>query len=174
MLFSIRAGLCAGFITLALGCGPAAAQDITAGRLVIRHPWTRATPRGAEVAGGYLTIVNKGSAPDRLVGGSLAAAEGFGLHEMTNDGGVMKMRPTGPLDIPPGASLTLAPSGRHIMFTGLKHGLKQGEAVAGTLVFEHGGTVPVQFTIESIGAKGPAESGTSGQTGHAVPGMDMD
>ena len=173
MLPSRRAGLCAGLGLIALGSLTAAARagatgDVTAGDLVIQHPWTRATPGGAQVAGGYLTVVNRGAAPDRLVGGSFAAAQSFGLHEMTVDGGVMRMRQTGPLDIPPGASLTLAPSGKHIMFTGLKRGLKKGEALDGTLVFERAGTVAVRFTVEGLGAKAPAGAG------HAMPGMDMD
>ena len=169
MPFSRRAGLRAALGLLALAHLPAAAAgDVTAGDLMIRHPWTRATPGGAQVAGGYLTVVNRGAAPDRLVGGSFAAADGLSVHEMTVEGGVMKMRPTGPLDIPAGASLTLAPSGRHIMFTGLKRGLKRGEALDGTLIFERAGTVPVRFTVEGIGAKAP------GGSGQPMPGMDMD
>ena len=173
MLFSRRAGLCAGLALFVLGHRQAAAHDITAANLLIRQPWTRATPGGAQVAGGYLTVVNRGTVLERLIGGSLVAADSFGLHEMTNEGGVMKMRPTGPLDIPPGASITLAPSGRHIMFTGLKRGLKKGESVDGTLVFEHAGTVPVQFAVEGFGAKAPGESEASGHTGHSMPGMDI-
>ena len=36
------------------------AHDYKAGSLEIKHPWARATPKGAAVAGGYLTIVNNG------------------------------------------------------------------------------------------------------------------
>jgi copper(I)-binding protein len=173
MALSSTVGPLAGLAMFALGLLPAAAQDFGAGNLVIHQPWTRATPGGAQVAGGYLTVVNKGSTLDRLVGGSLAAAEAFGLHEMTSDGGVMRMRPTGPLDIPPGGSLTLSPSGKHIMFTGLRRGLQEGEQVGGTLVFEHAGTVPVRFTVEGIGAKSPTGRDRSGPAGQAMPGMDM-
>ena len=49
---------------------PARAQEVKAGDLVITQAWSRATPGGARVGGGYLTIENKGSAPDRLIGGS--------------------------------------------------------------------------------------------------------
>ena len=52
----------------------ARAEDVKAGDLVITLPWSRATPGGAKVAGGYLTIENKGAAPDRLVGGTTDAA----------------------------------------------------------------------------------------------------
>lgn len=170
------AGRRAALVTLALALAPpsAMAHDVTAGTLVVRHPWARATPGGAEVGGGYLTVDNEGAAPDRLLGGSFAASKGFELHSMSTDGGVMRMRPTGPLEIPAGGSITLDPAGRHIMFTGLKRGLKKGESISGTLVFEHAGTVPVEFSVEGIGAKAPGEGGAAGQPGHAMPGMDMD
>ena len=52
----------------------AGAAEVKVGDLVITQAWSRATPGGAKVAGGYLTIENKGSAPDRLIGGSAAIA----------------------------------------------------------------------------------------------------
>ena len=47
----------------ALLAAPAGAEDAKAGDLVITQAWSRATPGGAKIAGGYLTIENKGSAP---------------------------------------------------------------------------------------------------------------
>lgn len=173
MTLSKAAGRLAGLVALALAPSAAVAGDVTVGTLVIHQPWARATPGGAQVGGGYLTIENRGTAPDRLTGGSFAASTGFALHSMTMEGGVMKMRPAGPLDIPPGTSVTLDPSGLHIMFTGLKRGLKPGETVPGTLVFEHAGTAAVQFAVGSIGAKGPGGTAPA-HAGHAMPGMDMD
>jgi periplasmic copper chaperone A len=35
-----------------------------AGRIVVEAPWSRATPGGAKVAGGYMRITNTGSEPD--------------------------------------------------------------------------------------------------------------
>ena len=157
---------------LAFGSARAAAQEVTAGDLVIQHPWSRATPGGAQTAGGYVTILNRGTASDRLVGGSFEAASGFELHDMSMDAGVMRMRATGPLTIPAHGSLTLTPVGRHAMLTGLKHGLKKGEQVRGTLVFEHAGTVPVQFDVEGIGAREPG--GGAKPSEKAMPGMHMD
>ncbi len=168
------AGRLAVLAALALAPTVAAARDFTAGTLVIEHPWARATPGGAQIGGGYLTIDNKGTTPDRLVGGSFQASSGFELHEMSMDGGVMKMRPTGPLEIPAGGKLTLDPSARHIMFIGLKRGLKKGETVEGTLVFEHAGTVPVSYDVEGIGAKAWGKADATGHAWHAMPGMDMD
>ena len=161
-------------VALALAPSTAMAGDVTVGQLVIHRPWARATPGGAQVGGGYLTVENKGTSPDRLMGGTFAASNAFALHSMSMDGGIMRMRPTGPLEIPAGRSVTLDPSGIHIMFEGLTRGLKKGEAVPGTLVFERAGTVPVEFEVEGIGAKGPGAPGTDGKPAHAMPGMDMD
>ncbi len=41
---------------------PLLADDVKAGDLVISQAWSRATPGGAKIGGGYLTIENKGSA----------------------------------------------------------------------------------------------------------------
>lgn len=165
------AGLAAALAASLLACRSAAAQDVKAGDLVIEKPWARATPGGAQVAGGYLSVLNLGTMPDRLTGGSFEAADKFELHDMRTENGVMKMRALGPLDIPPGGRLTLLPGGQHIMFTGLKHGLKTGESVAGTLTFERAGTVPVRFTVEGIGAKAP--TGAVEPAKHVMPSMDM-
>ena len=53
---------------------PVRADDVKAGDLVITQAWSRATPGGAKVGGGYLTIENRGSKPDRLIGGSADVA----------------------------------------------------------------------------------------------------
>ena len=43
------------------------AGEFKAGDLLVMHPVVRATPGGAKVGGGYLTVRNIGSVPDRLV-----------------------------------------------------------------------------------------------------------
>src|ERR1700709_662341 len=45
------------------------------GDLTVTSPWTRATPGGAKIAGGYLKITNNGTAPDRFLGAKSAATE---------------------------------------------------------------------------------------------------
>lgn len=48
--------------------------------------------------------------------------------------------------------MTLAPSGYHLMFEGLKRRLSKGEKVKVTLTFEHAGSLPVEFPVGGIGA----------------------
>ena len=57
-------------LALALAVVPAVAHDYTVGSIQIAHPWTRATPKGASVAAGYMTIVNKGAATAAGGGGA--------------------------------------------------------------------------------------------------------
>jgi copper(I)-binding protein len=150
----------------------AQAADVKAGDLVISQAWSRATPSGAKVAGGYLTIANKGSAPDRLVGGSAPVAGKFELHEMKMEEGVMKMRPLdNGLEIAPGKSVKLAPGGYHLMLMDLKQPLKQGEKVAVTLQFEKAGTVQLSLEVEAVGAQAPGGGGAMEHKGHS--GMKM-
>lgn len=148
-------------LALALMGSVAHAADYTAGSLHVRHPWSRATPNGAKVAAGYLTIDNQGSAPDRLLGGSAPeVASRIEVHQMSTEGGVMKMHPVeGGLEIKPGASVTLAPGGYHLMLMDLKRPLAPGDEVKGALTFEHAGTVPIAFEVQSIGAPAPSPGG---------------
>src|SRR5581483_7230989 len=80
----------------------AAAHEYRAGTLLIEHPWARATPKGAEVGGGYMKVVNEGKQADRLIGASLALAQKTEIHAMKMENGVMQMRPaTQGLEIKP-------------------------------------------------------------------------
>ncbi|MFG5118570.1 copper chaperone PCu(A)C [Methylorubrum sp. POS3] len=145
-----------GLALTGLSAGPLSAHDYAAGPLKVGHPWSRATPGGAKVAAGYLTVTNTGNSPDRLTGASVTAAGRAEMHSMSSEGGVMRMAPLpNGLEIPPGGTVTLAPSGNHLMFLDLKQPFKQGERIAGTLTFERAGTVPVEFVVEGIAAKGP-------------------
>jgi periplasmic copper chaperone A len=131
----------------------AQAHDYTAGSIAIDHPWSRATPKNAPVAGGYLKITNTGTTPDRLTGGSVEIAKRFEIHEMKMDGGVMKMRELKDgLEIPPGATVELKPSSYHIMMQTLSRPLVKGEKVKGSLTFEKAGKIDVEFSVEAIGA----------------------
>jgi copper(I)-binding protein len=154
---------------------PARADDVKAGDLVISQAWTRATPGGAKTGGGFLTIENKGSAPDRLVGVSADVAGKIEVHEMATDGGVMKMRPVeGGLAIDPGKTVKLAPGGYHLMMTGLKSPLKQGDKLPVTLQFEKAGKVAVTLDVQAVGAPGPTGSmGGGGEMKKMDKGMKM-
>ena len=131
----------------------ASAGDFAVGSIEIANPWTRATPKGADVAGGYMRITNKGAVADRLIGGSSAAASRLEVHEMTMADGVMRMRPlTQGLEVKAGETVELKPGSFHIMLMGLSRPLQKGQKIKGTLVFEKAGKVDIEYTVEALGA----------------------
>jgi periplasmic copper chaperone A len=149
---------------LALAIVSAYADDYKVGSLDIADPWSRATPKGASVAAGYMKISNTGTATDRLVGGSSGAAARFEVHEMTMTNGVMKMRPLkNGLEIKPGETVELKPGSFHVMFVNLKNPFTPGEHVKATLMFEKAGSVNVEFDVRAMGS----------ETGQPMPGMKM-
>jgi periplasmic copper chaperone A len=138
---------------------PAAASDYDLGSIHISQPWSRATPKGAATGAGYMTITNKGAAPERVSCVSDDASGQCQIHSMTMEGGVMKMRPVeGGLEIKPSESVTLKPGGNHMMFVALKHPLEQGQTVKATLKFDHAGTIDVDYPVLAIGAPAPGAS----------------
>jgi copper(I)-binding protein len=155
-------------LTLAVSAAPALTQEFKAGDIVVEKPWARATPKGADVGVGYLSILNNGAEPDRLTGGTADFAT-VEIHETTtSEGGVSQMREiTGGLNIPAHGSVGLAPSGYHIMFTHLAHPLIKGETVKATLNLEHAGPVAVEFKVVGVGAS------SGGMKGGAMGGMKM-
>jgi periplasmic copper chaperone A len=139
--------------TSALSGAPASAADYKVGALEIESPWSRAVPKGAKVAVGYMTIKNTGTEPDRLVSGATPVAGGFMVHEMTMDNGVMRMRPLASgLEIKPGETVELKPGSFHIMMTDLKQPIQRGKPFKASLMFEKAGEVDVDFAVVAVGA----------------------
>lgn len=137
----------------ALFAAPVRAHEYKAGDIILHHPWSRATPPGAKVAGGFMVLKNTGASEDRLIAGTFEASKIVEIHEMKMVNGVMQMRALEKgLPVPAGQSVTLKPGGYHVMFIDLKRPLTAGEKITGTLVFEKAGKVEVMFTIEAIGA----------------------
>jgi copper(I)-binding protein len=149
------------FIALGLFlAAPALTQPVKAepGSITVENAWARATPKGARVAAGYLTIKNDGAEPDRLVSASASFAGKTEMHQSSMVDGMMKMRPaTEGIEIPPGSTVTLGPGRYHLMFMDLAAPLTEGDAGSGELVFERAGKVEVVFKVLGMGAQEPGE-----------------
>ncbi|MFO1164062.1 MAG: DUF1775 domain-containing protein [Paracoccus sp. (in: a-proteobacteria)] len=140
----------------AMGAAPGAALRL--GDLTLSGPFSRATPPGAPVAGGFVTIANGGAEDDRLI--SVRADEitdRAEIHEMAMQDAVMTMRqmPEG-LPIPAGATVELKPGGYHMMFFDLKQPLAEGQIVKVTLEFEKAGEIELPLVV------GPRNAGAGG------------
>lgn len=141
-------------VLVAFAAAAAAAHDYKAGAIEIDHPYARSTAAGQLNGGGYMKLVNGGSAADRLVSVSAGVARSVELHEMTMDGNVMRMRQVDGIALQPGQAVELKPGGYHVMFVGLKAPLKAGDTFPMTLKFEKAGEVRVDVKIEAPGAAG--------------------
>jgi copper(I)-binding protein len=155
---------------LAFGAMPAQAMDYDVGSIHISQPWARATPKGATTGAGYMTVTNKGSAPDRMTCVSAEGAAQCQIHTMTMEQGVMRMRPLPDgLEIKPGETVELKPASFHIMFTNLKQPLVQGKTEKATLKFQNAGSIDVEYAVQGVGAM----SAPGGMPGGQGTKMDM-
>lgn len=136
----------AGLLAMLCAAAPALAQ------VAIDNPWARATAPGARVAGGYMTIRNSASAPDRLIGASSSSAARVELHVHVREGDVMKMREVQGYDVPATGAFELKPGGAHLMFVEIRRPFAEGEKVPVTLKFERAGEVRVEFQVGRLGA----------------------
>ena len=121
----------------------------------IENAWARATAPGAPVAGGYMTMRNKGNAPDRLIGASSSAAAKVELHVHIKEGEVMKMRQVAAYDVPPNGAFELKPGGAHLMFVQIARPFKEGDKIQVKLRFEKAGEVNAEFHVGRLGDTAP-------------------
>lgn len=137
----------------------ATAHEYMAGLIVIGHPWARATPASAPVAGGYVTLTNTGKETDVFLSGSSPLSEKFELHESTVVDGVAKMRQIADgIEIKPGETVALKAGGTHIMFVKPKKQLVEGERFPVTLRFKNAGAITVDFAVQGLGASKAADT----------------
>jgi len=106
-------------------------------------------------AGGFFTLTNKGTEPDRLVAASSPAAEKIEIYAIKVLGGDVGMRPRADgLAAPAGVTLTLQPRGYHLLLIGLRAPLVPGARLAVTLIFEKAGSIDIELLVEEPGPIG--------------------
>jgi copper(I)-binding protein len=137
------------FFTLFFFSAAASAQ------LEIENAWSRATPPGAKVAAGYLTIRNQSAAADRLLGASSPVATRVETHVTQKQGEVLRMREVKSYDVPAKGSFELKPGGAHLMLVDLKRPFKAGDRIPLVLHFQNAGEIKTDLEVKALGASGP-------------------
>jgi periplasmic copper chaperone A len=140
-----------GLLTAIAFAAPGHAEDPAP--IMAMHVWAPPSLAGARNGAAYLTLMNHGSEPERLLAISTPVAEAAEIHREEMTDGIMRMRPAGPLSLAPGESVTLAPGGLHVMLLRLKRPLTPGESFPLTLSFDHGGAMTVDATVENGGPR---------------------
>jgi periplasmic copper chaperone A len=118
--------------------------------------WVRTAVQGQQGTGGFMKITAKQDM--KLVGISSPVAGVGEVHEMSMDGGVMKMRalPSG-LDLPAGKTVELKPGGLHLMLMDLKQALPKDTSIPVTLMFKDKAGKDLKMEIKvPVSARAPA------------------
>jgi copper(I)-binding protein len=127
----------------------------------VTNPWVRATVPQQTASGAFLQLRSADAA--RLVAVNSPLAASVQLHKMEMNGQRMTMREVDGIDLPAGATVNLASGGYHVMLSGLKRQLREGDVVPLSLVIERkkGGreTIAVNAPVKPLTYAGAA--GTS-------------
>lgn len=129
------------------------ADQPMAGKIVIAHPWARASAGMAKAGAVFLELHNHGT-DDTLLSGSTNRSAKVELHTHIKDGDVMRMRQVPAIEVPERKNTILKPGGLHVMLLGLTSPLKEGEVFPLTLTFETSGSVTFEVVVKAPGSKG--------------------
>ena len=99
--------------------------------------------------GGYATLRNGGPASLTISGARSDAFERVELHEMSMQGGVMRMRPLAGIVLQPRGEAKLAPGGTHLMLMQPQRALKVGDVVDVELLDASGAAHAAKFTVRA-------------------------
>lgn len=151
-------------LLLATAAGGRGETAAVSGFIVVEDGWVRATPLGASIGGGFLTIGNESGRDDRLVGISSPRAQKVELHEtvLTDDLARMRPVPDG-MEVPDGARIALAPGAYHLMFIGLSEPFREGATVPISLTFEKAGRLETELAVLPLGSPGLADQQSRGE-----------
>lgn len=123
--------------------------------LKVEGAWVRSTVPGQQGTAAFMKLT--ADRPLQLVGVSTPVAGTADLHEMKREGDLMMMRPVGKLDLPPGRTVALTPSGYHLMLQDLKQPLRAGTTVPLTLVLRDAKGVQTQLELKlPVASRAPA------------------
>jgi periplasmic copper chaperone A len=134
------------FVCLMAALGLVPAAGVAAG-VSVRDAWIREAPPGTTTMAGYMELRNGTLRPQVLVAASSAEFEKVMMHHTTVSNGMAGMEHLSRIELAPGASVTFAPGGNHLMLMNPKRALHAGDAVVIRLEFRGGLVLPVAFEL---------------------------
>ncbi|NKB66534.1 MAG: copper chaperone PCu(A)C [Candidatus Latescibacteria bacterium] len=119
---------------LLAGCGP-----VPEARVAVHEAWIKEGPPVHKMAAAYMRLENLGAKAVALIAIELEQGRAE-LHYMRHQDGVMQMGTLERLDLAPGQSVSLQPSGTHIMLLDLPQAPRAGQQLPLKLIFAGGYT----------------------------------
>jgi hypothetical protein len=139
--------------------------------IAVSKAWVAALPPTQATTAAYMTIENKGKDKEVLVSVTTPVAGVAEIHQMLDEGGMMKMAMLKDLTIPAMGKIVLGPGGYHLMLINLVKPLKKGDVVPIYLKFDCGCTVEVKATVGDGPDQASSSSSMSNMSG--MSGMKM-
>lgn len=131
--------------------GPLAAMPVAGAEaqnaIEVSNAWTPAAAQTRIDVPVYMAVANRTDAPDSLLRVRCPVADFAEKHVTDRGEGGFAMREVKAIAIPPGAVVTLAPRGPHLMLLHTKQALQPGETFTCSVVFQKAGAVPVEVTV---------------------------
>lgn len=141
--------------TLFAACVTCALVANASAQVVVKDAWVRATVPQQKATGAFMQLT--AAQNSKLIGVSSSAVPVVEVHEMSMEGGVMKMRPVSALALPAGKTVALTPGGYHVMLMDLKQQMKAGEVVPLSLTIEYAAgkreTIEVKAEVRAPGTQ---------------------
>jgi len=132
-------------LAMAAACGAATGGTIRADDVWAPPSMAAYEAGSGTVSGVFMTLVNRGQTPDRLIGGKTNIADVVEIHETILQGDVAKMQELQDgLEVPAGGRVELKPGSYHVMLINLKRDLVPGDTFTLELQFERAGTLIVE------------------------------
>jgi periplasmic copper chaperone A len=133
-----------------IGAAIASAQSAESRNIEVADPWAPMTGAAVTNSAAYMTLIDQGAAPDKLISASSPIAQKVELHVFDVENGVYGMLRVNGIQVSPGAAATvLRPGGAHVMLEGLKKPFKVGESFPLSLTFKNAGELRVQVEVKS-------------------------
>jgi copper(I)-binding protein len=151
--------IAAGLFVTAIMAQALVAQDCVAetpaGTVELSAAWTPATSQSRANTPLFMTIANRGDAPDSLLRARCPASiADFTEKHVTDRGeGGTAMREVKNFAIPAQGTVTLAPGGNHLMLLQVREPLTAGQTFTCSIVFQNAGTVAVEVRVAPADAK---------------------
>lgn len=118
----------------------------------VANVWARESSVASSVTAVYLSLANAQPHGDTLLSVASSAAKRAEVHETTIENGIARMRRIPALALPANSTVTLSPSGMHIMLHDLVRPLRRGSTLTLTLSFAQAGPMRVVVPVTSSGA----------------------
>lgn len=99
----------------------------------------------------FVTVRNRGSAPDTVVGFETPDAAQIMLHRNEASGGMVQMRHQEELVLPPGERVVMRSGQLHLMLEGVKREMSPGDSVRVTLILRGDRSVTIVLPVERFG-----------------------